>query len=227
MYTIPPAVALTVVLHPLLTRLDLYKICFLLCVRHETLATACLRTLMPLQIAVAYTIPWDSYLIHNAIWTYPPDAVIGPTLFRIPAEEVFFFVIQTYNTTLLYILVNKSTLFPIYLRSTPHDHWTSWRLTGQAILGGAVAAGAYLLMFGNEGVYLGLILVWAGPVLLLLWTLAYQFLLGLPLLQTVFPVALPTLYLWVIDTIALRRGTWVIEVGTKLDIHLWRGLEIE
>jgi 15-cis-phytoene synthase/lycopene beta-cyclase len=30
-----------------------------------------------------------------------------------------------------------------------------------------------------------------------------------------------------VDTIALRRGTWVIESGTKLGVHLWPGLEIE
>lgn len=39
-YTIPVAVALTVVLKPLLTRLDLYKIGFLI------------------TVAVVYTIPW-------------------------------------------------------------------------------------------------------------------------------------------------------------------------
>lgn len=77
------------------------------------------------------------------------------------------------------------------------------------------------------GTYTGLILVWAGPVLLLLWTLAYQFIVGLPLSNTVLPIALPTLYLWVVDTLALRRGTWVISSGTKHGIHLWDGLEIE
>ena len=38
---------------------------------------------------------------------------------------------------------------------------------------------------------------------------------------------LPTLYLWVVDTLALRRGTWVIEAGTKLGWEIWDGLEIE
>jgi 15-cis-phytoene synthase/lycopene beta-cyclase len=41
------------------------------------------------------------------------------------------------------------------------------------------------------------------------------------------PIALPTLYLWVVDTLALKRGTWVISHGTKLGIHLWDGLDIE
>lgn len=58
-------------------------------------------------------------------------------------------------------------------------------------------------------------------------SLAYQFVLGLPLSNTLLPIALPTLYLWVVDTLALNRGTWVIEAGTKLGYHLWPGLEIE
>lgn len=58
-------------------------------------------------------------------------------------------------------------------------------------------------------------------------TLAYQFLTGLPLSNTLLPIALPTIYLWIVDTFALRRGTWVIEEGTKLGVYLWPGLEIE
>lgn len=57
--------------------------------------------------------------------------------------------------------------------------------------------------------------------------MSYQLLIGLPWTNTVLPVLLPTLYLWIVDTLALRRGTWVIENGTKLGIHLWPGLEIE
>lgn len=49
----------------------------------------------------------------------------------------------------------------------------------------------------------------------------------LPLSNTIIPIALPTIYLWIVDTLALKRGTWVIESGTKLGWHLWDGLEIE
>lgn len=58
-------------------------------------------------------------------------------------------------------------------------------------------------------------------------TLAYQFLVGLPWPNVLLPIALPTLYLWIVDTFALQRGTWVIEEGTKLGVYLWPGLEIE
>ena len=51
--------------------------------------------------------------------------------------------------------------------------------------------------------------------------------MGLPLSSTLIPIFLPTLYLWIVDTLALKRGTWVIESGTKLGLHLWDGLEIE
>jgi 15-cis-phytoene synthase/lycopene beta-cyclase len=91
----------------------------------------------------------------------------------------------------------------------------------------SIIAGGGLVWRGNEGTYLGLILVWAGPFALLLWTLSSQFLIALPYSSTVAPIVIPTLYLWLVDTLALRRGTWVIESGTKLGIHLWDGLEIE
>jgi 15-cis-phytoene synthase/lycopene beta-cyclase len=40
-------------------------------------------------------------------------------------------------------------------------------------------------------------------------------------------MSLPTLYLWVIDDLALQRGTWVINKHTKLDLQLWGYLDVE
>jgi len=209
-YTIPPAVALTLFYRPLLNRTDLYKIAFLV------------------TIAFVSTLPWDSYLVRRKIWTYPPDAIIGPTLLSVPVEELFFFVIQTYNTTLLYLILNKPIFHPSYL-STATSRKSSglqWN-AGQAILTASVMLGGGLIWRGNEGTYLGLIIAWAGPFALLLWSLSSQFLIALPLSSTMLPIAIPTIYFWLVDTLALKRGTWVIESGTKLGIHLWDGLEIE
>ncbi|KAJ9641396.1 hypothetical protein H2199_005366 [Coniosporium tulheliwenetii] len=217
-YTIPVAIALTFVYRPLLTRLDEYKILFLV------------------TIAVVSTIPWDSHLIRTRIWSYPLDAIVGPTLFAIPAEEIFFFVVQTYNTTLLYLLLSKPTFHPIYLRNEKHSADVRgtpgalrryWKWAGQLILSLSIGLGIALIRRGGAGVYMGLILVWACPFLLLLWSLAYQFIVGLPKSNTVLSIFAPTLYLWIVDTLALKRGTWVIESGTKLGIHVWPHLEIE
>lgn len=212
-YTIPPAIALTFIYRPFFNRIELYKL-FLL-----------------IAIAVVSTIPWDSYLIRRKVWTYPPNAVIGTTLFKIPAEEVFFFVIQTYNTSLLYGILSKTVFHSIYLvgrkdRNAPLP-FKFQRNVGQSLSALGVLVGGGLIWKGGEGTYLGLILAWSAPFALLLWSLAYQFLVGLPFSSTIVPIALPTLYLWVVDTLALKRGTWAIESGTKLGIHLWDGLEIE
>jgi 15-cis-phytoene synthase/lycopene beta-cyclase len=153
--------------------------------------------------------------------------IIGPTLFAIPAEELFFFVIQTYNTSLLYLILNKPVFQPSYLARKTREATVFYRNVGQVVLVACVVAGGVLVSRGNEGTYLGLILVWVGPFALLLWSLSSDFLVSLPYTSTVAPIVLSTLYLWVVDTIALRRGTWTIESGTKFGIHVWDGLEIE
>ncbi|KAF7594824.1 hypothetical protein BBP40_008154 [Aspergillus hancockii] len=38
---------------------------------------------------------------------------------------------------------------------------------------------------------------------------------------------LPTIFLWVVDTLSMKRGTWTIEEPTKLGIQLWGYIDIE
>ncbi|KAF5670054.1 phytoene synthase [Fusarium heterosporum] len=204
-YTIPVGIVLAAVYRPLMSRLDVFKLVFMI------------------TTAVVSTIPWDSYLIRNRIWTYPPGVVVGLTAWDIPAEELFFFVIQTLNTSLLYMILSKPTFHPVYLSKK-----TSWgKIAGQILFASAIAFGAFSVSTGGEGMYLGLILIWACPFLLFLWTISYQFIVNLPWTNTALPIALPTLYLWVVDTFALRRGTWSITSGTKYGFVLWDGLDIE
>lgn len=102
-----------------------------------------------------------------------------------------------------------------------------WKRAGQLALA-LLSVGPVLLWQGpREGQYLRLILAWACPVMLMLWTFSYQLLLSLPWTKTWLPILVPTFYLWVVDTLALRRGTWSIELGTKLGIYIWPHLEIE
>ena len=124
------------------------------------------------QVAVASTIPWDSYLIRAGIWSYPSHVIIGPKLCDIPLEEVFFFIIQTYNTSLLYLLLSKPTFQPVYLNNecgAAHRPWRYTRLAGQVFFLAIVAWGWHCIRQDSLGTYTGLILVWAGPFLLMLW----------------------------------------------------------
>jgi 15-cis-phytoene synthase/lycopene beta-cyclase len=117
-------------------------------------------------------------LIRNKIWTYPPNVIVGPTLFDIPAEEVFFFVIQTYTTSLLYLILNKATFHPIYLHSERENEpplnssagkWLFYRLSGQFVLVLGLSVAWILFNQGGTGTYMALIVGWAFPFLLFLW----------------------------------------------------------
>ncbi|KAL8899737.1 MAG: hypothetical protein Q9207_006043 [Kuettlingeria erythrocarpa] len=81
------------------------------------------------------------------------DAIVGPTLFKIPAEEIFFFIIQTYNTSILYLLASKPTFHPIYL--VGGSRGKSWELqvqrwTGILVLVALILAGAGLVARSGE-----------------------------------------------------------------------------
>lgn len=187
------------------------------------------KTLFLITIAVTATIPWDSYLIRNNVWSYPESVILGPKLYHIPLEEVFFFVIQTYNTSLVYLLLSKPLLHSVYLAKEPkgRSQWKYVKIIGQLVFALAMRKGIEYVRRDGKETYMGLILVWACPFLWLLWALGYQFLFNLPVTSTLVPIALPTLYLWIVDTLALRRGTWVIESESKLGITVWPHLEIE
>ena len=210
-FTIPLAGLLTFILRPLLSRTDLYK------------------TSALIVIAFAAALPWDSYLIHQRIWTYPENAILGPTLCAVPVEELFFFVVQTYITSMFYILVNKTSFHPQYLTNKSDSSPLAQRVRrhGQYTLTVFIAIGVYLARKGQEGTYLGLILAWACPFALLTWTFSGLFTVRLPSARVVLPILLPTLYFWLVDELALGRGTWGIESGTKLDIRLFGDLDIE
>ena len=210
-FTIPLALILSVVAYPVVNRIYALQIASLV------------------FVAFFATLPWDAHLIASNVWTYPPEAILGPRLWGIPLEELFFFVIQTYITSLIYVLFNKPLLHPLYLRSqrNPPRWLKAAKLLGQAVLLSTTLFGAYLVRVGGTGTYLGLILVWASPFALITWSVAGLFILSLPWPATVLPVLLPTVYLWLVDELALGRGTWSIGTGTKMGACLFGVLEIE
>ena len=52
-------------------------------------------------IALAYTTPWDNYLVASGVWRYDPRLVTGLVIGWVPVEEYSFFVLQTIFTGLL------------------------------------------------------------------------------------------------------------------------------
>lgn len=157
-------------------------------------------TLLLIFLAVTYTTPWDSYLIKEKIWTYAPGNVLF-SIYRIPIEEYFFFVIQTIIGCLFtaHLLRNSQNKYQI----TIHP-----RRLGIFPLCVASLIGLFYMMTSfSEWQYFNLIVVWALPIILLQWFVA-----GDILLKFLKPLAIGvcslTLYFWIADSVAIHNSIW-------------------
>lgn len=176
-------------------------------------------------IAFAYTTPWDNYLVFRGVWDYGPDRVIG-TIGYVPIEEYLFFLLQPLLTGLwLYgVALRRKEVGPAHGPSpAAHERYRDSRpeharIGGAVIYGIAALAGSVALR-SEEGTYLGLILIWAAPVLFLQWAYAGREIWarrGLWALAT----AIPTAYLWVADGIAIHLNIWRISDSLTLGIRI-------
>ena len=167
-------------------------------------------------IATVYTTPWDNYLIAQGVWTYGEGTILA-RIWLAPIEEYAFFVLQPVLAGLWFhwLGYTPDPECAVGLRS---------RLLGTA---GwlAVAAGGVWVLGVPEGLYLGAIAVWAAPIAALQWAL------GGPVLWRngrllALSVAVPTLYLSLVDRIAIGLGIWRLSPAhtTGLDVL---GLPIE
>ena len=172
-------------------------------------------------LALSYTTPWDSYLIRENIWTYEAGRVLG-TLFHIPFEEYFFFVIQTIIaclwTSVLYNRLSPKTRYRLDLNKMA-------LAVGLTLF--PVALWAFLQIPElSPWRYLALIVVWAVPVLMLQWLLGIGTLLK-EWKTWVGAVVSLTLYFWAADTFAIWQEIWLFPEGTISDLHLFSILPIE
>ena len=152
-------------------------------------------------VALAYTTPWDNYLIARGVWWYGNGTTLL-TLGHAPIEEYLFILVQPWITALWLSHLDFRTA---WLRSSRPVAWRA----GALLVAAAVGVGGWQLLGVDEGFYLGAILAWAAPVLALQWAV------GAPQLwarrKTVaLGTLLPTLYLCVVDRIAIEYGIWVL-----------------
>lgn len=45
-------------------------------------------------IALAYTTPWDNYLVIRRVWTFDRDKIANVFIWRVPLEEYLFYLLQ-------------------------------------------------------------------------------------------------------------------------------------
>ncbi len=157
-------------------------------------------------VAVAYTTPWDNYLVASDVWSYDPELVTGLRLGYVPIEEYSFFVLQS-------LLAGSWAQFlarrlPMAESSPDASTHPQARALATGTLGLIWAASVYSL-FRRPDNYLGLILGWALPPIMLqvgfggdiLWK--HRRLVAAGILPT-------TTYLGLTDSLAIGSGTWAI-----------------
>lgn len=169
-------------------------------------------------LALVYTTPWDNYLVWREVWQYGPDRVVG-TIGYVPVEEYLFFVLQPALTGLWFYWLLSRLNQPIQ-----PEHSPVLRTLGTVFWAGLSVAGALMLQW-NPGVYLGLILVWAGPILALQWVVGAAHLWAAKRIW-LMGTLVPTLYLWVADRIAIAQGVWSISEEYTTGLQLF-GLPLE
>jgi len=163
-------------------------------------------------IAMLYTTPWDNYLVYRQVWWYGADRVLA-TIGYVPVEEYLFFLLQPIMTGLL--LYQFLARIPRVERLAPAPGTV---VAGTLFYLLVTGVGVYLLLAGGEqGLYMGLILAWAGPPLAGLW---YY---GGPIYHAhrrsfAGAVTLATFYLWVADRTAIDLGIWDISDRFSFDM---------
>jgi lycopene cyclase domain-containing protein len=162
-------------------------------------------------LALAYTIPWDNYLIERGVWWYGEGVVAGRVL-AMPVGEYLFVVLQS-------VLVGVWTVE----RDGPVDasvgHTWRDRLAG-ATAGSLVGCLGVAFLLGPQPLfYMGAILAWGGPVLALQWGVGWRYLFAVRR-RVAGLVAVPVLYLSTVDRLAIGWGLWTIspEYSTGLSV---------
>jgi lycopene cyclase domain-containing protein len=161
-------------------------------------------------LAVIYTTPWDNYLIMTHVWSYEEHRVIGKIGY-VPIEEYSFFILQSFLSGLWVYFVQRK----VKVTNIPDQ---------RAIFKNAALVGLVLLWLLSlkflqveSSRYMGLILVWAVPVMILQWAVGGRYLVS-NLKVYMWGLIPPTIYLCVVDAIAISLHVWKISMTQTMGI---------
>jgi lycopene cyclase domain-containing protein len=181
-------------------------------------------------VAVAYTTPWDNYLVATRVWWYDPELVTGIVIGWVPIEEYTFFVVQTIMTGMFTAWLMRR--MPIGELPTTPERSLQIRRVATGITATIWFASVILLVlsftspFWKRGTYLALEVSWGLiPIML-------QLIVGADILwrhrATVITAIMSTwIYLSAVDALAILSGTWTINPEQSLPIFVGGVLPIE
>ena len=158
-------------------------------------------------MALVYTTPWDNYLVATGVWWYDPALVTGIQIGWVPIEEYTFFVVQTLLTGFWALfLMRRVFREEPDVRQSPRFR----AVVSVVLIVLWIVSTAVLLAGWVPGTYLTLIVSWALVPILIQTVFGADILLAnwKLLVAIILP---PTLYLWLIDSLAITAGTWTID----------------
>ncbi len=179
-------------------------------------------------LAVAYTTPWDNYLVATGVWHYSPKLVTGIVFGYVPMEEYLFFILETILSGLGWWFLARR------IAPGPSPAWGGGSIPNKTPV--YVSTGVlvfvwmiftYLFFFGQtKWTYLSITLFWALPAIL------PQLLFGADILwhyrRLVFwSTAVPGIYLSLMDIVALKATTWSISPTQTTGILFFGILPLE
>ena len=179
-------------------------------------------------LAVAYTTPWDNYLVATGVWYYNPDLVTGIVFGYVPIEEYTFFVVETVLAGLWWWFLARRFDFanaPLSEENFKPNKRLVYVSTSVLVVLWLIFT--YLFFFGAEKWnYLGIIFFWALPAIL------PQLLFGADILwhyrKLVFwAIMIPGMYLSLMDIVALSDTTWSISKSQTTGILFFGILPLE
>ncbi|MFN3741226.1 MAG: lycopene cyclase domain-containing protein [Anaerolineales bacterium] len=174
-------------------------------------------------LAVAYTTPWDNYLVATGVWYYNPDLVTGIVLGYVPIEEYTFFVLETILTGLWWWFLARR-IAPPTQGFKPNRLLVYLSTCVLVLLWFLFAA---LFFSDNQPLtYLSITLFWAFPAIF------PQLLFGADILwhhrKLVFwSILVPGTYLSLMDILALKETTWSISPSQTTGILFFGILPLE
>ncbi len=181
-----------------------------------------LAVLLHVFLAVAYTTPWDNYLVATHVWFYNPQLVTGILFGYVPLEEYTFFVLQTILAGLWWRFLSERF-------STPQNFKPSKPARLIAFFVTLIVWIFFTALFFNGEkyvAYLSITLFWALPAVL------PQLLFGADILWhhrklVALAILIPALYLSLTDIVALKATTWLISPTQTTGILFFGILPLE
>ncbi len=177
-------------------------------------------------LALGYTAPWDNYLVARGVWTYREERILAAwKLGYVPLEEYIFFVLQTILTALIFFhFASRAPAEASRITAPAGGAFRPGTIGALSMLLLTVAGGAAIFS-GGRWLYFGLISAWAGPVLALHWAIGGRSLWAARRLIT-RAVSFATVYLWIVDAIAIDWEIWAISPHYSLGVTIL-GLPLE